>query len=72
MLCSRLKPPPEPSQGLPGVEANEDENEDAGVGKQGKFVLEMKGIIGELLEFPSGFLNSSKGEMVDTGGYHVT
>ena len=60
-----LKLLPEPSQGLPRVEANEEE--DAGVGKHQKLELERrKIIIGMLLEFPSRFLKRFKGQMVDT------
>ena len=63
-----LKLLPEPSQGLPRVEANEEE--DAGVGKHEKFELKRREINGVLLEFPSRFLKKFKVEMVDTGSYN--
>ena len=54
-MVAMLKLLPEPSQGLPRVEANEEE--DSGVGKHEKFELERREIIiGVLLEFPSRFL----------------
>ena len=59
-----LKLLPEPSQGLPRVKANEEE--DGGVGKHEKFELERREIIAVLLEFPSRFLKRFKGQMVDT------
>ena len=67
-----LKLLPEPSQGLPRVEANEEE--DAGVGKHEKFELERREIIAPavLLEFPSRFLKKFKVEMVDTDTGHWT
>ena len=59
-VVAMLKLLPEPSQGLPRVEANEEE--DSGVGKHEKFELERREIIGVLLEFPRDSSNGSKGK----------